>query len=75
MAPDLRRKVDEHRQARLAFEEGIKQQQNTQVSFPLISVSHHAILFLEYPLGGPRVRKTDLGRATQKVIYRTVLVL
>jgi hypothetical protein len=73
MAPDLRRKVDEHRQARLALEEGMKQQRNAQVSFPLHSVSHHTILFFEYSLGGPRVRKTDLGGPTQKVIYRTVL--
>jgi len=35
MAPDLRRKVDESRRARLALEEGMKQQQNAQVSFPL----------------------------------------
>lgn len=73
MAPDLRRKVDEHRRARLALEEGMKQQQTAQVSFPLQSFSHHTILFLEYPLGGPRVRKTDLGRPSQKVIYRAVL--
>jgi hypothetical protein len=67
MAPDLRRKVDEHRRARLALEEGMKQHQSAQVSFPLQSVSHHTTLFFEYLLGGPRVRKTDLGRPTQKV--------
>ncbi|KAI0253930.1 hypothetical protein BJV78DRAFT_1122478 [Lactifluus subvellereus] len=33
MAPDLRRKVDENRRARQAFEEGMKQQQNAQVCF------------------------------------------
>jgi hypothetical protein len=73
MAPDLRRKVDENRRARLALEEGMRQQQNAQVSFPLQSVSHHTILFFEYPIGGPRVCKTDLGRPTRKVIYTTVL--
>ncbi|KAH9028142.1 hypothetical protein EDB85DRAFT_1631380 [Lactarius pseudohatsudake] len=31
MAPDLKRKVDENRRARLALEEGIKQQQNAQL--------------------------------------------
>lgn len=31
MAPDLRRKVDETRRARLALEEGMKQQQNAQL--------------------------------------------
>lgn len=31
MAPDLRRKVDENRRARLALEEGMRQQQNAQV--------------------------------------------
>jgi hypothetical protein len=50
MAPDLRRKVDENRRARLALEEGMKQQQNAQVSFPLQSATHHTILFF---LGGP----------------------
>jgi hypothetical protein len=73
MAPDLRRKVDETRRARLALEEGMRQQQNAQVCFPLQSNSHHTILFFKYPLGGPRVRQTDLGRPSRKVIYRTVL--
>jgi hypothetical protein len=73
MAPDLRRKVDENRRARLALEEGMRQQQKAQVSFPLQSGFHHTILFFEYPLGGPRVRKTGLGRPSRKVIYRTVL--
>ncbi|KAH9057161.1 hypothetical protein EDB83DRAFT_2521101 [Lactarius deliciosus] len=31
MAPDLKRKVDDNRRARLALEEGIKQQQNAQL--------------------------------------------
>jgi len=31
MAPDLRRKVDENRRARLALEEGMRQQQKAQV--------------------------------------------
>ncbi|KAI9508474.1 hypothetical protein F5148DRAFT_892997 [Russula earlei] len=31
MAPDLRRKVDENRRARLALEEGMKQQQKAQL--------------------------------------------
>jgi hypothetical protein len=43
MAPDLRRKVDENRRARMALEEGMRQQQNAQVSFPLQSVSHHTL--------------------------------
>ncbi|KAI9434017.1 hypothetical protein H4582DRAFT_1819272 [Lactarius indigo] len=34
MAPDLKRKVDENRRARLALEEGMKQQQNAQVGSP-----------------------------------------
>ncbi|KAI0303429.1 hypothetical protein B0F90DRAFT_1371371 [Multifurca ochricompacta] len=39
MAPDLRRKVDENRRARLALEEGMKQQQNAQLTQNLISRS------------------------------------
>jgi len=31
MAPDLKRKVDENRRARLALEEGMRQQQNAQL--------------------------------------------
>jgi len=31
MAPDLRRKVDENRRARLALEEGMRRQQNAQL--------------------------------------------
>jgi len=31
MAPDLKRKVDENRRARLTLEEGMKQQQNAQL--------------------------------------------
>ncbi|KAI0262933.1 hypothetical protein BC834DRAFT_828203 [Gloeopeniophorella convolvens] len=31
MAPDLRRKVDENRRARLALEEGVKRQQEAQL--------------------------------------------
>ena len=45
MAPDLRRKVDENRRARLAFEEDMRQQQNAQVSFPLHWVSYRTIFF------------------------------
>lgn len=46
MAPDLRRKVDENRRARLALQEGMRQQQNAQVSFPLQSgfSSHNFVL-------------------------------
>jgi hypothetical protein len=44
MAPDLRRKVDENRRARLALEEGMKQQQNAQVGFTLQPVSYHTFV-------------------------------
>jgi len=44
MAPDLRRKVDENRRARLALEEGMRRQQNAQVGFILHSVSYHTHL-------------------------------
>jgi hypothetical protein len=33
MAPDLRRKVDENRRVREAFEESMKRQKNAQVGF------------------------------------------
>ena len=65
MAPDLRRKVDETRRARLALEEGMKQQQNAQVgtSFGAVSCYTYPLVFA----AGPRVRKTRLGRPTKAV--------
>ena len=46
MAPDLRRKVDETRRARLALEEGMKQQQNAQVGPSLSAVFYHTSSFV-----------------------------
>src|SRR6266702_2426321 len=46
MAPDLKRKVDENRRARLALEEGMKQQQNAQVGSSFSAVSHHTSPFV-----------------------------
>lgn len=65
MAPDLRRKVDETRRARLALEEGMKQQQNAQVgsSFSAVSRCVYNLVFV----AGPRVCETHLGRPTKAV--------
>ena len=49
MAPDLRRKVDENRRARLALEEGMRQQQNAQVGPLLQSGSYHTFCSLDAP--------------------------
>ncbi len=65
MAPDLRRKVDETRRARLAFEEGMKQQQNAQVGPSFGAVSCHRSRFVL--ADRPGVRKTRLGRSTKVI--------
>lgn len=67
MAPDLRRKVDESRRARLALEEGMKQQQNTQVGPSFSAVSHHTSPFVF--AARPGVRKTRLGRPAKAVAH------
>jgi hypothetical protein len=66
MAPDLRRKVDENRRAREAFEESMKRQKNTQVGFTVKLVSYRTCI-LNILTAGPGVCKTYLGRPTQTV--------
>jgi hypothetical protein len=67
MAPDLRRKVDENRRARLASEEGMKRQQNAQVGFTVKPVSHHTSCISNVLAARPGVCETCLGRPTETV--------
>lgn len=67
MAPDLKRKVDETRRARLALEEGMKQQQNAQVGPSFSAVLHYTISFVF--AARPGVRKTRVGRPAKAVTH------
>jgi len=59
MAPDLRRKVDENRRARLALDEGMRQQQNAQVGFTLQFNSYHTFCSLDAPQLDPESAKPN----------------